>query len=155
MACLEYKVKEEILCSHQCRRRCLHGSDSFNRRANGGGPFYGLSSGPKRTGKGGDNQSSMPWTYNQGTASGGTACGRGKSGKPSDRIADYGACSRTGKGAAGNRPVGRGSSSPTMRSQGLCRCEVYSKMQRNYGFVEYTIVSDAEGAIARMNGILT
>ena len=25
-------------------------------------------------------------------------------------------------------------------------------MQRNYGFVEYTIVSNAEGAIARMNG---
>ena len=92
----------------------LNGSDSFNRRANGGGPFYGLSRGPKRTGKGGDNQSSMPWTYNQGTASGGTTCGRGKSGKPSDEIADYGACCRTSKRAAGKGHVGRGLSSATM-----------------------------------------
>ena len=92
----------------------LNGSDSFNRRADGGGPFCGLSSGPKRTGKGGDNQSSMPWTYNQGTASGGTTCGRGKSGKPSDEIADYGACCRTSKRAAGKGHVGRGLSSATM-----------------------------------------
>ena len=62
------------------RQNSLSGSDCFNRRADGGGPFCGLSSGPERAGKENDNQSSLPWTYNQGTASGGTACGRGESG---------------------------------------------------------------------------
>ena len=86
MHCINNRNVDE-LSKLRCVTR-LSNSDCFNRRADGGGPFCGLSSGPESTGKGGNNQSSMPWTYNQGTASGGTACGRRESGKPIDGIAD-------------------------------------------------------------------